>query len=1044
MKIAHIADVHWRGLSRHQEYRQSFTDAFNKLRELSPDVIYIGGDIVHSKTQGISPELIDSLCWWFNGLADIAPVHVILGNHDGLQYNKDRQDAITPIISALDNPRIHLYKDSGVYDTGVDGFKWCVFSCFDEDGWEDVCPDPDSINIALFHGGVRGSTTDVNWNIDGEVNISFFDRFDFTLLGDIHRVQFLDERRTIAYCGSTIQQNYGEDPGKGFLFWEIDNRDDFKTTFHEVYHSQPFITIDWKGTVEETVRESKQHPDGARFRIRSSYTINQAESNHLQAELKKVKNSTEVVFKSSSSFDSSKITSDDGTIKRKNLRDSSVQKTLVRNYYKESEIDEDVFKKLDDLLDKYNSRISDRNETLRNIRWEINKFKFDNLFSYGSNNLINFKNLPGITGIFGKNTKGKSSIIGSLMYGLYNTTDRGSIKNLHIINNRKNNCHASVDLSINGDNFRITRKTIKHQTRKGEVYASTSLNFFKISENGEVEEDLTEEQRRETEKILRKMIGTSDDFLMTSLASQGEMNTFIREKATARKLILSKFLDLQVFEKLYEAAKEDSQDLRNKIKRFPENDWDEELDNIKLDLEKNSKKLSETDSEINESRERLSRLNIELATSPDPDIVTQSEVDAQREEIELIEKDLLSENEKEAAANLKIRSIKMKIDKISKFKEEFPIEKTREKLEFQRELEKTLIELKSIYQRQKTELDRQISSISKLEEVPCGDSFPTCMFIKDSHMDKSRVESQKEIVEEASLLLNNAQDSFDQISNEDLEEKVRKYDEISEKYTQLSVQLSQIQVELNDIVSQKTRANELLKESNLVLQDMLPRVVDSRSCLSSNIRSEIIKIRSEISKLDKKKSRLIEKMASLKIEIDTKEREKAELETIKEEMRVYDIFLQAMSKKGIPLQIMSSQLPVINAEIARILQGVVGFTVELEADQESNSMDAYINYGDSRRVIELASGMEKMMASLAIRVALINVSSLTKTNMLIIDEGFGALDESNIEACSRLLTSLKKWFRNIIIISHVDAIKDCVDSSLDIVKKGKDGKIVHE
>jgi len=83
MRIAHIADVHWRGLSRHQEYRQSFENAFIKLRRLSPDVIYIGGDIVHSKTQGISPELIDSLCWWFNSLADIAPVHVILGNHDG-------------------------------------------------------------------------------------------------------------------------------------------------------------------------------------------------------------------------------------------------------------------------------------------------------------------------------------------------------------------------------------------------------------------------------------------------------------------------------------------------------------------------------------------------------------------------------------------------------------------------------------------------------------------------------------------------------------------------------------------------------------------------------------------------------------------------------------------------------------------------------------------------------------------------------------------------------------------------------------------------
>jgi len=78
---------------------------------------------------------------------------------------------------------------------------------------------------------------------------------------------------------------------------------------------------------------------------------------------------------------------------------------------------------------------------------------------------------------------------------------------------------------------------------------------------------------------------------------------------------------------------------------------------------------------------------------------------------------------------------------------------------------------------------------------------------------------------------------------------------------------------------------------------------------------------------------------------------------------------------------------------------------------------------------------------LAIRVALINVSSLTKANMLIIDEGFGTLDETNIEACSRLLESLKKWFRNIIVISHVDAIKDAVDNSLEITKNGKDSKV---
>ena len=82
-----------------------------------------------------------------------------------------------------------------------------------------------------------------------------------------------------------------------------------------------------------------------------------------------------------------------------------------------------------------------------------------------------------------------------------------------------------------------------------------------------------------------------------------------------------------------------------------------------------------------------------------------------------------------------------------------------------------------------------------------------------------------------------------------------------------------------------------------------------------------------------------------------------------------------------------------------------------------------------------------MISSLAIRVALINTSSLTKTNVMIIDEGFGSLDETNLEACTRLLESLKKWFRNIVVISHVDAVKDCVDNSVEIVKKGKNSHV---
>ena len=126
--------------------------------------------------------------------------------------------------------------------------------------------------------------------------------------------------------------------------------------------------------------------------------------------------------------------------------------------------------------------------------------------------------------------------------------------------------------------------------------------------------------------------------------------------------------------------------------------------------------------------------------------------------------------------------------------------------------------------------------------------------------------------------------------------------------------------------------------------------------------------------------------------------------------------------------------------VNNILCNVVNFKIILE-ENSSNNLDVFIDYGDSKRIIECASGMEKMIASIAIRVALINISNLPKSDIFIIDEGFGALDSNNIESCARLLTSLKRYFKTILIISHVDAIKDIVDKNIEISLKNKDSYV---
>ena len=1039
-KCIHLSDIHFRGLSRHEEYRESFSDFFEKAEKIKPDLIFVGGDIVHSKTQGISPELIDILSWWFDGLAKIAPTHIILGNHDGLISNPQRQDAISPIISALNNPNLHLYKDSGTYPTGIKGFNWSVFSCFDEHEWPNVKPVPGDVNIALFHGGVIGSFTDINWEIEGEVKTDFFENFEFAFLGDIHKFQFLNESKTIAYPGSTIQQNYGEDPGKGFLVWDIKSPDEFDVEFVEVAHSKPFVTISWKDTVVDTVQEAKKYPDGSRFRIKSEFQIPQAEIKHLYSELKEKKNASEIVFK----FDDikSQIIEASGDATAINLRDHSVILDLLKQYHKTVAISSEEWLEISNMLKKYCSNIV-AHDSPRNVKWSLKNIKFDNIFSYGKNNNINFNSLHGVIGLFGKNRSGKSSIPAAMMYGLYNTTDRGSIKNLHVINTRKGHCKVELDFSVNGVCHKLERQSVKHQNRRGDVNAVTHLNLYRMEPNGNLT-DLTGGQRRETDTVLRSLVGTYEDFLLTSFASQGGINTFIKHKATKRKEILASFLELDIFEKIMNYSKEDSIHIKALLDKSPEREWNTIILEKGLKLKELKDNRSELDQSLTGMNTRIQELKLKSATSSS-EIITEADIQKLKIEIEenkskIKDYDLTIKN-----SNINIDNADAKLEKIESIRKQFPIKELKERNAAQLELEKTLLVLEGSLDQENSILKNKQDSISLLDQVPCGDEFPTCKFIKRSHQDKELISGQLDAIEGISEKIKAAKDSFEILLKEDLKSKIDKYQSLLEKESNFKIEKSTIQAKTKEAENAKSRINSLVLALETEYQNSKGKVDNSEKYNKINsIKLELMDLETKARDFDVKRMNISESIGLANSELDRIKEEKKNYENLLMEWRVYELVMNGVSKKGIPLQILMTQLPKINKEIAKILQGVVEFTVELEADLNSNSMDVFINYGDSKRIIECASGMEKMISSIAIRVALINVSSLPKCDTFIIDEGFGALDETNVEACNRLLQSLKKWFRNIIVISHVDAVKDSVDTFLDISSKGIDSLVVHD
>ena len=86
------------------------------------------------------------------------------------------------------------------------------------------------------------------------------------------------------------------------------------------------------------------------------------------------------------------------------------------------------------------------------------------------------------------------------------------------------------------------------------------------------------------------------------------------------------------------------------------------------------------------------------------------------------------------------------------------------------------------------------------------------------------------------------------------------------------------------------------------------------------------------------------------------------------------------------------------------------------------------------RPLELGSGAEKSIAAMAIRLALLNVTSLPKSDIFILDEPGTALDETNLEGFTRIVDLIKSYFKTVLLISHMDSLKDIVDMTIDIEK----------
>jgi exonuclease SbcC len=279
---------------------------------------------------------------------------------------------------------------------------------------------------------------------------------------------------------------------------------------------------------------------------------------------------------------------------------------------------------------------------------------------------------------------------------------------------------------------------------------------------------------------------------------------------------------------------------------------------------------------------------------------------------------------------------------------------------------------------------------------------------------------------------------------EGVEEQYNELTDLKIKLGQSKGILKTAEAELSGLETKE----ELLQHQLDKVEEDIEKYFENEETIQSNkelekqikeLEVEKKKIESDIKDISKQISFKNGSISSLETYIGGIKQKMNEVKDLEEKNRLYTYYLDAVKRDGIPYELISKALPVIENEINNILAQVVDFGVTMEMD--GKSINAKIVYEDQEWPLEMCSGMEKFVSGLAIRVALINVCNLPRPNFLVVDEGFGTLDADNLSSLFMMMQYLKTQFDFIWMISHLEQMRDIVDGLIEIKKENGFSKI---
>ncbi len=1091
MILGHIADIHIFLNKRHEEHKHVFNNLYTSLKENNVDRIAVLGDVFQSKTT-LSPEAIETAYYFFLNLSMIAPVDIIVGNHDVNLKNDERLDSITPIVNTINTNKypLKVYLKSGLYKI-TESINYGVFSCLDEENFPiEFNEEENVIYIALFHGPLSGVKLTDDFELENtRYSKDLFKNYNIAFCGDIHIQQELGNAH---YSGSLLALDFSEGNREhGYLLWDINlSNHIINKQFIPIKNNWGFY--DLKTVIKYTKDNIPVFENICKYpRIKLTiygYEYSLTEKKELELAIREKYNPIELniftEFKSNQNLSENEKIGD--------VTKLSTQEELLKKYLKDHK-DKEQVSRLIILNQKWYNEVPKEN-ILKNIKWKFNSFKFNNIFSFGENNVFDFTKYKGIVLINGGNAKGKTNFFNSLLYTMFNTTDKTSdIK--HIINYNKKECDGEILIDYNNEKHRIIRKSSK--TSKS---TSTSLDYTKFNNDIQQWISLNSDTRPNTDKLIQKTFGSYDDIIISSFSPQGKVSEFLDKGVGPAFLLdlISKFLGVNIYTDMYDLANKEYKKIKTIFDSFEKLDYANIILGYKseietqysqidvfntdktslkfkiLDLEnlyeEEHKKIQTIPNNIKNLKNEESQL---LKNIEDKKIIRETikntikSLDDRKNSL-LISLDVVDENllKKKSDKIDEIKQIELIVLKLEKWLNENDKLKIQDNVKLLEKFADEEVKLELRISKKESETKKDLKQVDIINKQGWNDTEDLCkkceLYINAANL-RNDVNKIKEEIE---LLLAEFDAKKKQVIDythweEDLSKYEKRESELQQLHSKLKLEqsnLSKIELEIKAYLQKKiTDKDKLISDIEVKNADLKTCDAELKNLLMSHKsldekNSEYEKYL-EVEKNNEKINNILkgikQKIETEKLQIDnlqysivSSEKRITELETkitqleetlqkIKqyEELNSdYELYLKCMHREGIPYNIISMSIDIINSEVNKIIEQIENFRIYFEPDLDKKEIPISIHHPNGKStLIQNGSGMEKTITALAIRDALVNISNIPRCNIFVMDESIQTFDPDHLSIVGRLFDYLRKRYDTVFTISHLEAIKDYAD-----------------